>query len=369
MEIRRFAFVIHPLTIKGIHDSPLFWWTRYLPSPLVEWAAAFMPPIYLSRITGIRSPTTGQRVEGFLYALSATPSQMLAHHPRFSYKRIIKTARLAEKQGAGIIGLGAFTSIVGDAGITIARESPIAVTSGNSLTAAAAVEAAKKGAQMMGIAPLGQCRVMVLGATGSIGSACARLLVEQARSVVLISRSNDKLSSLKQRINARNPTVEVIASTNATDHLAECDIIICATSAFGQRVLDVSHCKPGAVICDVARPHDISHEEAASRPDVFVIDSGEIKMPGDVDMGYDIGLAPGIAFACMAETALLTLEGRFESFTLGRDLDTNKINEILQLFTKHQFELAPLRSFGQPITDTEIAQKRAQADALRKELS
>ena len=40
----------------------------------------------------------------------------------------------AEKLGAKIVGLGAFTAVVGDAGITVARNLNIPVTTGNSYT-------------------------------------------------------------------------------------------------------------------------------------------------------------------------------------------------------------------------------------------
>ncbi len=40
---------------------------------------------------------------------------------RTVYRKIIQTGRLAEKLGAQILGLGAFTSVVGDAGVTIAN--------------------------------------------------------------------------------------------------------------------------------------------------------------------------------------------------------------------------------------------------------
>lgn len=364
MKINRFAFVVHPLSIKDIHAHPSYRFTRFLPAALVEKSAALMPPVCLSRITGIQSPTTGQRAEGYLYALFATPRQMLAHAPEFTYKRVEKIARLAHAKGAGILGLGAFTSVVGDAGVTIASESPIAVTSGNSLTAAAAIEAARAGARKMSLGEFDQCRIMVVGATGSIGSACARLLAEETNFLVLVSRSDEKLAALKQRIHQQNPTVNIETTTNAGDFLPACDVIISATSAFGQRVLDVSQCKPGAVVCDVARPHDINEAEAALRPDILVIDSGEIKLPGEVDIGYNIGLEPGIVFACMAETILLTLEGRYENYTVGRNLDTQKAKELLQLFHKHLFQLAPLRSFDRAISDDDIAHKRAKADSM-----
>ena len=129
-----------------------------------------------------------------------------------------------------------------------------------------------------------------------------------------------------------------------------------ATSAFGQRVIDLTKCKPGAVICDVARPPDISPAEAALRPDVLVIESGEVLIPGDIDFGYDIGLPPKTAYACLAETALLAMDGRFEDYTLGRNIDMERVKEIYKLFGKHGFQIAGLRSFEEYITDEDIAE-------------
>src|SRR5690606_24586160 len=142
--INRFAFLIHPLKVDFIHRDPKFRWTRYLPDDLVERVAAYLPPTLLGRITGGQSPTTGQRIEGYLTPLGATPRQMMRHAPHFTYKRINAAARMAERLGARLMGLGAFTSVVGDAGITVAHEADIAITSGNSLTVAATLEAAKQ---------------------------------------------------------------------------------------------------------------------------------------------------------------------------------------------------------------------------------
>ena len=138
-----------------------------------------------------------------------------------------------------------------------------------------------------------------------------------------------------------------------------------ATSAFGQRIVDITKCKHGAVICDVARPPDISKEEAALRPDVLVIESGEVLIPGEINFGYDIGLPKGTAYACLAETALLAMEGRFEDYTLGRNISMERVKEIYRLFKKHDFRIAGLRSHDEFVTDEMVAEKRALADKLR----
>jgi len=46
----------------------------------------------------------------------------------YAVKQIIKAGKLLEKQGAQIMGLGAYTSVVKDAGISIAKALDIGVT-------------------------------------------------------------------------------------------------------------------------------------------------------------------------------------------------------------------------------------------------
>jgi len=365
--VNRFAFVIHPLSVRFLHAYPPFRWTRVLPDGLVEAVAALMPPLLLARITGARSSSTGQRVEGFLISLGATPRQMMARGERFTYKRLNRAARMAERLGARIMGLGAFTSVVGDAGVTVAHEADIAITSGNSLTVAATLEAAKQAALKMGAADLRHGKALIVGATGSIGAVCARLLAQAIRDVVLVSIEPEKLIELKRRIQLETPGSRVTIATHADHLIGDCDLIVTATSAFGQRVIDITRCKPGAVVCDVARPPDISEAEAALRPDVLVIESGEVLIPGEVDLGYDIGLPPGTSYACLAETALLAMEGRFEDYTLGRQIEMDRVKEIYRLFKKHGFALAGLRSFGRYIDEPDLEERRGLADALRRD--
>lgn len=366
-QVNKFAFVIHPLNVKFIHKHKLFRWTKYLPDQLVEWAAAFMPPMYISRITGGQSPTTGQKIEGYLISLAATPREMMRRSERFTYSRLNQAAKMAERLGARIMGLGAFTSVVGDAGITVAHEADIAITSGNSLTVAATLEAAKQAVIKMGATDLTKGKAMVVGATGSIGAVCARLLAQAINDVVLVSIEPAKLIDLKKVIQEETPGGRVSIATRTDEHIGDCDLIVTATSAFGQRVIDITKCKPGAVICDVARPPDINAAEGALRPDVLVIESGEILIPGDIDFGYDIGLPPKTAYACLAETALLAMEGRFEDYTLGRNITIERVKEIYRLFKKHQFQLAGLRSFDNYVTDDYVAEKRKLAEELRQD--
>jgi predicted amino acid dehydrogenase len=138
------------------------------------------------------------------------------------------------------------------------------------------------------------------------------------------------------------------------------DVIVTATSGAGKRVLDIMAVKPGCVITDVARPLDLSAEDVAKRPDVLVVESGEIELPGDVRM-KSIGLPPGVVYACMAETVVLALEGRYETFTVGRNIEWEKVKEIYRLGLKHGMKLAAISGVNGVFTDEQIAEIRERA--------
>ena len=59
------------------------------------------------------------------------------------------------------------------------------------------------------------------------------------------------------------------------------------------------------------------------------------------------------------------MEGRFEDYTLGRNITIDRVKEIYRLFKKHGFKLAGLRSHGKYITEEDVAKKRALAEELR----
>jgi predicted amino acid dehydrogenase len=56
----------------------------------------------------------------------------------------------------------------------------------------------------------------------------------------------------------------------------------------------------------------------------------------------DIGLPPKTAYAGLAETIVLALEGRFESFAVGSDTEWEKVREIYRMGLKHGMKLAAI---------------------------
>jgi predicted amino acid dehydrogenase len=373
--MNRFAFVIHPLSQEYFKVvKPIEVLSRVSP-PLfldsLEKVLAYAPPFVYSRVTGIKSPT-GVEAEGWLISVGGTPREIMSHGPEFTYRRLLEAADIAKKLGAQIMGLGAFTKVVGDAGVTVAKRASLPITTGNSYSASGALWAAHDALLRLRLLPRarGKERVkfkaMVVGATGSIGAACARLLAKAAEEVYLVSPETAKLLALKESILRETPDARLFLSARADRHLAAMDMIVTATSGAGKKVLDIMKVKPGCVITDVARPLDLPPEEVAKRPDVLVIESGEIQLPGDVHM-KNIGLPKNVAYACLAETIVLALEGRFENFTVGRTIEWEKVREIYKLGLKHGMKLAAISGVNGVFSDADIERVRELALVARAE--
>ncbi len=355
-----FGFVIHPLDMNDvIRFDPKAEGKRIeLVSKVLEW----MPANNQSHITGIRSKT-GKEIHGYFLAASFLPHQFIQLPREKVYQKIINAGKIAESLGAKIIGLGGFTSVVGDAGHTIAENLNIAVTSGSSYTIATALEGTLAAARAMEIDPK-EATATVVGATGSIGRVCAQLLSREVESLTITARSLSRLKTVAEAVHefsGKRPRV----TTDLHSALLGADIVISASSSGGGIIKPIS-LRSGAVVCDVALPHDCSREVADMRDDVLVIEGGLVEVPGPVHFGTNFGYPPRIALACMAETMILTLEGRFENYSLGRRIEIEKVMEIQHLAQKHGFKLAGFRSFNAPVTQEQIEMIKGNVKQLRQ---
>jgi predicted amino acid dehydrogenase len=348
-----FAFLLHPLRIDDFARKYAF--TRRVPPGWVEAAFKYVPPRLVSHVTGIRS-STGATAEGWFIGLALTPRTLLSSPLPFVYRRLVHSGRMAERLGARIFGLGAFTKIVGDRGQTVANSLKIAVTTGNSYTAATAVEGALLAAERMGIATA-DATAAVIGATGTIGAVVSEILARDVGKILLVARTREALEqvAVRLRAGARNA---VAVETDVKRAVREAQIILTVSSATDV-LIEPEDLRAGAVVCDVARPRNVSRVVYERRDDVLVIDGGVIEVPGEVDFGFDFGFPPRMSEACMAETIILALEGRYENFTLGPTITLAQVEEIAALARKHGFRLSGFRRFERVITEEEVERIRA----------
>lgn len=357
----RFAFIIHPLSAKYLFKHPYLKMFKNYSAPfenVLEELMSFYPGFYYGNIEGIVSEKNGRKVEGLIYTVTETPRKLLEKDPEVIYSKLLKLCRMASIKGAGIIGLGAYTKIVGDAGVTVAERSPIPVTTGNSLSSASTLWAAKLAVEKLGFVEKnesffkGTC--MIVGATGSIGAVSAKILALTWETVILCAPRPYKLLELKEDILKLNPRAKILIGTDPDAFSSQCDLIITSTSGQGERILDIMKVKSGAVICDVSRPFDIKAEDAVRRPDVMVVASGEVTLPGHTKSNVDLGLEGNLVYACLAETAILAMEGKLECFTLSRNINYEKVLEIDRLAKEHGVRLSQICGHHGAISDEEF---------------
>ncbi|MBN1429193.1 MAG: shikimate dehydrogenase [Anaerolineae bacterium] len=356
-----FAFIIHPISAKRDVARKYPFLGKVLTERQIDFFCRFWPPVYLSRIDGICSASTGNAVTGWFVAAPYTPRMMLSLSVKQVYRKIVQTGHLAERLGARILGLGAFTAVVGDGGITVARELDIPVTTGDAYTVALAVQAAREASRQMGV-DLSQATAAVVGATGAIGAPCAELLADETARLILVGKHPRSIEAVYDRCSGKGGQLE--ATTDLT-RIREADVILSATSA-ARGIISPEHLKPGAVVCDVAVPPDVSQAVSRQREDVLVVEGGMVDVPGSVNFHFNFGYPPGKAYGCMAETMALALEGRYEDYTLGKRIEIERVREIEAIATRHGFRLSGLRSFNREITAAQISQIRQRAEDMRR---
>lgn len=282
----------------------------------------------------------GAVIDFMAIACPYLPEQLVAVGEEKALRVVLSCVELAEREGADLVCLGGFTSVVGNEGEEISKRSRIAVTSGNTYTAGLAVEGVVKAAETLGVG-MSKSKLAIVGASGDIGSACVRMLADKFGEVALVARDRKKLTDLVKAEFGGPGRMTVYERVK--DAVTGADMIITATSAL-TTIIDSYSLKQGSVVCDVALPANIAKEISRLRKDVFAFEGGLAKFYSGrlVTNRKCQSLMPsGSMYGCVAEGLILGFSGKIENYSIGRGRITNfKIHEIMQLAEEHGFCLA-----------------------------
>lgn len=312
-----------------------------------------LPASKVMRISNIRSKS-GEVAEGILASTWLLPEQYLTLPKHKVQKKILDAARLLEREGATMIGLGGYNSIVPPgSGRIISKNCQVGVTNGNTFTISASIDAVNKAIELFNYRK-DDLTVAIIGATGSIGSVITELIMKESFNKVIICARNEVRLQGKAKKLKELYDIDVIISTDIDEAICDSDVVFASTST-PDKIFDNSKFKSGAIICDVAFPHNVGREIAYEREDVFCFDGGLIQIPPGykclhpkidrriTDLGDIYKLPKNIFFACLSETALLTLEGIQESYSLD-GIKTENVYFLREIAKKHGFETAPFRN-------------------------
>jgi predicted amino acid dehydrogenase len=271
----------------------------------------------------------------------------LLSNRKLAIKRIKETISLAENLGVKIVGIGALIVSVTSGGKDLLDNLKIGITHGRALTVGISLAGIKEIVKIKNI-NLKEITVGIVGVTGTIGRAMAKLLIEEkVKKFILVAKSDDfkYLTDLREEMKKIEPSLSIEISSNISS-IKNAELVIVTTSS-PEILIKSEHLKYGAIVYDVTQPQNVSPEVIKERKDILVIDGGLVKTPG-INYHFDLGLPPETTFACMAETLILAAEGRYNCRLVG-EVELEKVKEMMELAKKYNFTHASFTSFGKPV--------------------
>lgn len=328
---------------------------------------------------------SGEVVELNLVGVPYTAEQIISRVRGGEAKDVLELMKsayeYAKELGVSQVGFTGYSSIATN-NCTAITEDSAGLTSGNSLTAALALDALHSAMEDNDI-EAESSTLAVVGGAGNIGKILAEIEAEQFAKLILIGRqgSERRLKKLASRICEQaydslltDGSVRGIAKTleehcllnnlyfesgkDAAEYFLNSDLEIVKVSTDmgelkGARAIITAtntpddliypeHLAHGSgeptVISDVSVPADVS-KEVLNLENVSVLNGGRVLLPLEQSLNVvGMPLQEGELYACMAETILLGFEGIKESFSYGA-LEKEKVKKIRRLSHQHGFKV------------------------------
>jgi acetylornithine/succinyldiaminopimelate/putrescine aminotransferase/predicted amino acid dehydrogenase len=325
------------------------------PEDLREWEPRLAPlsgadcERFLGRTRGVLHPfevervdlrsATGAAVRVIVIGIPFTPLQvsqgLRTGDVEWARALVREGVDMARQNGCTVVGFGGYTSIITSSCQDIAA-SDIALTSGNSLTSAAALEALFQAADRVSI---GRRRLGVVGAAGNIGRVLAEAAAPEVDEIVLVGRegTRSRLVTAAETLTARG--VGRVRVATRMEALRDCSLIISATSAPRPVILPEHIGTRPVVLVDVAVPGDVDPSLPLVRPNAVVLRGGTVIAPlGQQIRVPGMHLGEGGVYGCLAETALLGMAGLREHFSYG-PLSAVRVRRIREIARLHGFSV------------------------------
>ncbi|HEU0104547.1 MAG TPA: hypothetical protein VFT38_00145 [Vicinamibacteria bacterium] len=330
--------------LRGPQHTPL-------PDDEVQDILPWIPPRAVCHVDA--GSIAGAKARGLYIDSFIPPDRLEAAYVHENIARVRGAAACAIKAGAKIVSLGGFSSILIEGNFDQLPERDRTVfTTGNTLTVGFIVQGIEKMCALEGRS-LSRSTLLIVGATGDVGSGCARCLAPMVRRVLLSARNVERLRRLAAELRADGVEVEI--ATDLQHFSAEADVVICAAS-LASPSLRLGRIAPHAVVCDAGYPKNLSPR--AEMPGARVFFGGLGQVTGGLRFAPDFrGILnrhpfPDVVHGCLLEGMALALEQRFEPFSQGRgSIIPERVEEIETMAARHGIHLAPLYNADGPVED------------------
>jgi fatty aldehyde-generating acyl-ACP reductase len=295
----------------------------------------------------------GTKAHGLYIDSFIPPDRLEATYLHENIARVRKAAACAIQAGAKIVSLGGFSSILIEGNFDQLPEKHDTVfTTGNTLTVAFIVQGIQKLCDLEG-RDLSKSTLLIVGATGDVGSGCARCLAPLVKRILLSARNVERLRRLAAELQVDGVQVEFASDLQRFS--AEADIVICAASLASPSLL-LGRIAPDALVCDAGYPKNLSPCADLLHATVFFGGLGQITagmtFAPDFHGILNRHPFPDVVHGCLLEGMALALERRFEPFSQGRgSIIPQRVKEVETIAARHGIYLAPLYNADGPVED------------------
>lgn len=319
---------------------------EYAEGDLEMWCSA--PPQLVERfeVTSLE----GKTIEG-AYIDSVFVPEMLGRF-KTARRKVLNAMELAQKSGLTISALGGFTSIIFE-NFNLLQQQQIRnttldwqrFTTGNTHTAWVICRQVELTAPELGI-DLAEAKVAVIGATGDIGSAVCRWLLQRTGvgEILMVARQQQPLLDLQSSLGSgRILCLE--------DALNEADVVVWVASLPQTLSLDAIELKRPCLMVDGGYPKNLDSKVAGEG--ITVLKGGIVEFWQDISWqmmsGADMFNPKRQMFACFAEAMLLDFEEIHANFSWGRNnITLEKMERIGDASQRHGFTPLGLRHHPAP---------------------
>ncbi len=282
---------------------------------------------------------TGISIEGS-YIDSCFVPEMLSRF-KTARRKVLNAMELAQKKGINITALGGFTSIIFE-NFNLLQHKQIRNTSlewerfttGNTHTAWVICKQLEINAPRIGI-DLKKATVAVIGATGDIGSAVCRWLINKTgiSEILMVARQQEPLALLQKELDGGT-------ITSLDEALPKADIVVWVASMPKTIEIDTDNLKKPCLMIDGGYPKNL--DEKFQSENIYVLKGGIVEFFNDIGWNMmelaEMQNPQREMFACFAEAMILEFEKCHTNFSWGRNnISLEKMEFIGAASLKHGF--------------------------------
>ncbi len=329
--MKTFAFLIQP---SRFQDAKEYW-------PILKFLPDFLGKFLLKQKKSFKTvfvrkiiSSKNNTISGFFLISPLISENIEDTTDEAALENIISAGQIAKKLGADIIGLNGYLSLIADKKRMIYRHIKIPLTTGNAFLAWSVFEAVYCMVKEHKI-DLSNNHLAIIGASSCAGSLCALKFSEYFSKIVLNGQDKNKLNKLSESVSLLGQCQPII-ETDIHKAVESAKITI-VFDELGGIVPFIKDFASGSIICDATLSKSI-HSILDQRKDIEIIKGGLVKLPYKTNLGLGNGFKNGLVYAAVAEVMLLLFSDKLVSYSLGENINIDKMEEIADLAVQYGFE-------------------------------